>query len=444
MTQHALNSARRRGLADFALTPSAPLRTALPLCIPLLLSLGCKGTARSFGSGAAAVTHAEQFFDAIANRYTNVTRGAKYQHARERLTEGALIPSRVFGDTTIWTGGDAKDIRTLFVAGTLIDGKYRLEAAPSVAPPAALGDARHIMILTRFNKNEYAWDTTVDFGVGSITGHDAAMVLTALWTASEGREEPELRADYRGAFPLTAASLGRLFSIDSLAPVQRPDGSTATTLVVRMHTREIETRFPLFAKWLQKYAGGSKYHFRLGDATGATWLDVAGSKGRTTFQFRSQHGRPMPLSGAARPLPESLVLTTDWTMKVKIFTVGVRNLVSEVHLVRTPHERGFNIVSKREPDWSLPFVTEHLIRSSLRYPFQGNGALFGLAIFDSARVQSRLVRRAHLGVQESGLMRWVSGLSSHAMSEFDAGAEREQEVFLREVFTALARDMSGL
>ncbi|MFL5525874.1 MAG: hypothetical protein ACJ79I_05540, partial [Gemmatimonadaceae bacterium] len=155
-------------------------------------------------------------------------------------------------------------------------------------------------------------------------------------------------------------------------------------------------------------------------------------------------GRPIPLTGPARPVPESFQLTTDWTMKVKLFTIGVRNLVSEVRLTDTPHQRGFAVISRREPDWSLPFITEHLIRSSLRYPFQGNGALFSLAIHDSAGAPSRLLRHAHLGVQESGMMRFLSGLSSHAVSEFDAGAEREQDVFLREVFMALAQDVAAL
>src|SRR6185369_10185916 len=98
------------------------------------------------------------------------------------------------------------------------------------------------------------------------------------------------------------------------------------------------------------------------------------------------HGRPIPLTGPARPIPESFQLTTDWTMKVKIFTIGVHNLVSEMRLVNTPHERGVTVISKRVPDWSLPLVTERLISSSLRYPFQGNGALFELSIFDSAGV----------------------------------------------------------
>ena len=446
MTQHHHNSVRRRDLAvDFARAPRTVLRTfAIALPFALLSVGGCRAAARSFGNSANATAHAEQFFSAIANRYTNVTRGPKYQYARDRLTQYALIPSKVFSDTAVWTGGDAQDLRTLFVAGTLQDGKYHLEAAPSVEPPSALGDARHVILLTRFSKDEYAWETNVDFGIGSIAGSDVAAVLTALWTAAEGRSERDLRADYRSAFPLTAASLGRLFSIDSLTPVAHPDGSTSTTLVTRMHTRELGTRFPLFAKWLEKYAGGSKFHFRLADASGAPWLEIAGSDGRTVFQFRSQHGRPIPLYGPPRSIPESFQLTTDWTMKVKIFTVGVRNLVSELRIVNTPHERGVVITSKREPDWSLPLVTEHLIRSSLRYPFQGNGAVFALSVHDSSGVPSRLVRRAHLGVQESGMMRFLAGLSSHAVSEFDAGAEREQEVFLREVFMALARDVEAL
>jgi hypothetical protein len=441
------NSVQRRGLpSEFARRRAAPLPFAtvtLALAVALLAS-GCRLAARSFGTGSNAATHAEQLFGAVANRYTNVTRGAKYTYARDRLAQTALIPSKAFGDTAIWTGGDAGDLRTLFVRGTLIENKYRLDAVPSVPPPSALGDARHVILLTRLGKNEYAWDTNVDFGVGSIKGEEAAAVITALWTASEGRSERDLRADYRATFPLTAASLGRLFSIDSLTPVPQSDGSTATTVLLRMHTREIDARFPLFAKWLAKYGGGSRFRFRLADAAGTPWLDVAGANGRTRVSFRSQRGHPIPLTGPPKPVPESFQLTTDWTMKVKIFSVGVRNLVSEFRLTTTPHERGFSVISKRAPDWSLPLITEHLISSSLKYPFQGNGALFSLSIRDSVGAPSRLLRHAHLGVQESGMMRFLSGLSSHAVNEFDAGAEREQEVFLREVFMALAQDVGSL
>ena len=198
---------------------------------------------------------------------------------------------------------------------------------------------------------------------------------------------------------------------------------------------------------LSKYIGSAHYRFRLTDHGGATWLTADGADARLTLRYRSLHGRLVPLTGPARPMPDSLQLLTDFTMKVKIFTVGVHDMVSDFHLTRTPNERSVSVVTRHEPDWRLPLITEHLIRSSLRYPFQGTGVVFALGVRDTAPgagAQSLLNRRSHLAVQESGILRFLAGLATHAVSEFDAGAETEQDIFLRELFLALEADVRGV
>ena len=410
------------------------------------LASGCRDVARAFGpSSAAAATRASQLFSAFGERYTNVTREPKYDVARTRIAEAALIPSRVFNDTASWTVLTGSSTRTLFVAAEFSDGKYRFGARKSVDMPHAVAEGRHVIVLNRTGEQQYVWDTDVDFAVGSLTPTDVDAFFTALFAASEHRGEGELRADYRAAFPRTTVALGRLVSLDSLVPVNAADGSTSMTMVAHMEPKRIEQRFPLFAKWLSKYIGSARYRFRLTDHGGATWLTADGADARLTLRFRSLHGRLLPLAGPARAMPDTLQLLTDFTMKVKIFTVGVRNMVSDFRITREPNERSVVIVSRRDPDWSLPLITARLIRSSLQFPFQGTGIVLALGVRDKTPgAQSILNRRSHLAVQESGVLRFLAGLATHAVSEFDAGAEAEQDVFLRELFGALEADVHGV
>lgn len=407
-------------------------------------STACRGSAAAFGSDApSALRRSDDLFGALAARYASVLRTPKYAYARGKLSEAALIPSRAFGDTAVWTGEPAPTTRTLFVTGTLADDRYRLVATTDPAPPASIGDARHVIVLNRARENEYVWDTTVDFALGQFGPDQVAALFEAFWRAPEGRDEARLRAEMRAAFPRTAAALGRLYSIEAIAPAANPDGSTTTTMSLLMHPSSIEARFPLFAKWLEKYLGSAEYRFRLLDSSGAPWMQIDGADSRTTITFRSRDGRLAPLTGAVRALPDSLRLVIDYSMKVKIFRVGVRNMVTDIHLDRGDHERSVTFVARREPDWRLPLITERLIRSSLRYPFEGTGVVFSLAVRDGGPGPSLLVRRAHLAVQESGILRFLAGLASHTVGEFDA-AEREQEVFLREVFVAMQSDSRSL
>jgi len=381
----------------------------------------------------------------MAERYTTVARNPKYEVARTRIAEAALVPSRVFNDTVAWTMLSGPTTRTLYVAGEFTNGRYFFEARKSVDPPTALAQGRHVLVLNKTGENQYVWDTDVDFAIGALGPADVDAFFTTLLSTSERRGEGELRADYRAAFPRTTTALGRLVLLDSLLPVNVADGSTAMTVVAHMEPKRLEQRFPLFAKWLNKYIGSARYRFRLTDHGGATWLTADGADARLTLRYRSLRGKLVPLTGPARAMPDSLQLLTDFTMKVKIFTVGVHDMVSDFRLTRTPNERSVALVTRREPEWKLPLITEHLIRSSLRYPFQGTGVVFALGVRDSTPgTQSLLNRRSHLAVQEGGILRFLAGLATHAVSEFDAGAEAEQDIFLRELFLALEADVRGV
>jgi hypothetical protein len=90
----------------------------------------------------------------------------------------------------------------------------------------------------------------------------------------------------------------------------------------------------------------------------------------------------------------------------------------------------------------LPLITEHLLRAPLRRPFQGNGAMFRLGVRDdSAGGQTLLERRLHLDVQESLILRFIGRLGAVAVSEYAGKAEREENAWLAEVFSALVADV---
>jgi hypothetical protein len=118
-------------------------------------------------------------------------------------------------------------------------------------------------------------------------------------------------------------------------------------------------------------------------------------------------------------------------------------LLTDVVIDNEGHDRGYSFVSRHEPNWDLPFITERLIRSPLRRPFEDEGAVFRILVRDSASAQSTLGRHVHFNVQESAIMRFIGGLASHAMGDLDAKVEADEDRFIRDLFTALQADLKA-
>jgi hypothetical protein len=163
-----------------------------------------------------------------------------------------------------------------------------------------------------------------------------------------------------------------------------------------------------------------------------------------SLKWRVQQGKLTSLFGPPRPWPDTLVLTSDVTLKVKVFTVGVQGLVSDFIITNTGHDRGWTVISQHEPKWVLPFLTERLIRSPLHRPFEGAGSLLRFAVRDTAGGQTVLSRRARLDVQESAIMRFIGSLAGHALGDLDTRVESEEDRFLRDGFSALQGDLRAL
>jgi hypothetical protein len=137
-------------------------------------------------------------------------------------------------------------------------------------------------------------------------------------------------------------------------------------------------------------------------------------------------------------------LNGELAMKVRRFTVGFHDYHADLAVIATDHERAFSIVSRQEPQWTLPLITEHLIRTPLRRPFKGSGAQFRIGFRDSAGVQTILSRRLHLEVQESLILRFINRLAGATLGDWVGKAEEQQMEWLQQVFDGVVADVREL
>ncbi len=405
-------------------------------------TVGCRESLQTLGQPPAigGRSHGEELFGAFAARVTDPARGPKYDSARVRIAAAAVLPSRVWNDTSNWTSASASR-RQLLVSGRFSDGRYRLDATSIVASPRVPADSRHVINLTRLADSEYAWDTAVPFAIGSITALEFGRFVGALLASAEGRSESAVRADYGSVLPRASVVLGQVFRVDSIRTSHLNDRSTIAVFHVSMTPEGVHARYPNFSQYLRKYIHTAKMRWTLTDHAGATYLECSVSESKLLFRIRTLRGVMVAIDGPARPMPDSLSIGGDMTVKVRHFTVGVRDYHADFNVIRTEHERAWSVVSRREPQWVLPLITERLLRSPLRRPFQGSGALFRIGVRDSAGAQTLLDRRLHLEVQESAILRFIGRLGAIAMSDFTGKVEREEMAWLREVFTAVLADL---
>lgn len=433
---------------------SVRFRTTIPrvfagtiLCAGTLIGgmTGCRESLSGFGAGIRARTLTDQFFGALADRHMELVRSPKYEYSRVALTRGALSPSRVFDDTAAWTGISGA-VRVLESFGTHADDKYIFTSHRNVPPPARIADGRHVTTLSRLSDNQYQWDTAVDFAVGSVRPNEIALVVSRLLAAGEGLNEHSARLELAKSLPRSSAVLGALFSLDTLKPVQLADGSTAVTMAVGIHSEQFAQKFAAFGDYVRRYVDPARFHVVVSDGAGDQYLDIQGRERGITVRLRSHDGRLVPLTGALKPIPDLLVITADFTMKVKMFNVGFHELSLDfVNASRGEHERDWTFSARREPKWNLPFFTARLVRAPLRFPFAGEGALFRIGVRAGAGdAPTVIVRQGRLAVQESAILKFINSLTSTAMDDFGVRVEHEENLWLREIFLALRDDARGM
>ena len=387
-----------------------------------------------------ARANADALFGGLATRFDNVQRAPKFYEARSKLARYALSPSGVYGDTSVWTALGRDSTRTLTLLGTHTPTGYLFAPYASVATPTATGDARHVIRLHRRGESEYEWDTAVDHAIGSVTSRQIAAALTALVSAPQHVPGANVHGDNQALFPHTSRVLGELFSLDTIRAVPVGDGSSTVLVRFRMDPDRIAKTRPNLSKYLDKYVSPARYRLRLQDGGGTMWLDAAGSDNVFTISYRVRDGQLLPLTGSARPLPDTLQINVDFSAKFMIFRVGVSRLIGDFAFLRSDQERGWAVHFRHEPDWHFPLAVNTLIRTSLRHPFEGEGITLRVSIRDRSGSQALLSREASVSVQESTIVRWLGGLGNSAMSDFAGRAEAEENRYVFEVLSALKAD----
>lgn len=436
-TEHPLSRPRPSGVTERA------RRAAFVL--PFFAALtSCRDAFAGFGSGSTATRNVEQLFGALGARHADVARNAKYEYARLQLAKGALVPSGVFEDSNAWTRSSGP-VRLLEIQGGLVDGKYTLVSRIGVPEPRKPADGRHAITLSRLSDNEFRWDTTVDFAIGSIRPAELATVLARLAASAEGRTERDVRADLQTAAPRTAGALGQLFSLDSIAPTRLGDGSTAVTLVVGIHSNRLARRYPAFGDYVRRYVDPVRYRVVVSDRSGVPYFEAVAQDQVMTVRMRTCAGELVPLSGPNRPMPDTLAMLVDFKAKVKHLGVGFHGLRMElVHVRHDDTENSWVVTARQEPEWEFPLATARLIRAPLRRPFAGEGSLFRIGVRRDGTGQTVIVRQVRLFVQESAILRFLNSLSGTAFSEFEDRVDREENAWLREVFAGMRADARGV
>jgi len=387
-----------------------------------------------------ARANAEGLFNGLATRFDNVQRAPKFLQARTKLGRFALSPSGVYGDTSVWTSAGPDSTRTLSLSGSHTPTGYLFAPRASVPTPSVAGDARHVIVLRRRGESEFQWETNVDHAIGAVRARDVAAALTAWLGAPEHLAFTRMRADNRELFPRTSRVLGELFTLDTIRVTPQPDRSESVLVRFRMDPDRLKSTRPNFAKYLDQYVSPARYRVRLTDGRGAIWLDASGSDNVFAINYRVKGGELLALTGAARPMPDSLLIAVDFSAKFMIFRVGVSSLVGDFRFLRTEGERGWLVNFRREPEWRFPLAVSHFIRTSLRHPFKGDGITVRVTVRDRPGAQSFLAREADIAVQESGIVRWLGGLGNSAMSDFAGRAEVEENRYVFEVLSALRAD----
>jgi hypothetical protein len=419
------------------------LAPAVAACA-VVASTGCEGAARAFGPApAAARAHVDDFFGGLAVRFVDVQRSPKFAAARGRLARHALSPSRLWGDTAVWTSQGA-DARTLELSGASDGRRYLFQAAGGVSAPDRPGEARHVMRLSRLGDGEWQWNTAVEHAVGRARAHEVASAMQ-LGLAALARPQGDLRPVLRAGLPRTAAALGRLLTLEGAKSTGLADGSRLVELRARFEPARLQATMPAFAEYVRKWIHPSKLALALTDARGgARWLDLRLDKDVLTVRLRTRaDGELLALEGPARPLPDTVQLRTDSRVDYMIWDVGMDGLAGEMTAVRGAHERGWAVRWRRAPEWHIPLGVRHLMSGTLNRPFQGEGTQMRLTLRDSDAGQTLLVRRFDVAVKESAIVRWIGGLGFRAMDDFSGRAEAEENRFLADALFAMRADLGA-
>jgi hypothetical protein len=210
-----------------------------------------------------------------------------------------------------------------------------------------------------------------------------------------------------------------------------------------MHTETLRREAPFYVKYLDDVIVPSRFAATAVDETGARWWDVDARDARLAIGFRVHGGDLAPLDGTPREIPGRVRVRTALSSRTGIFRSGVHDLDADVELLRLPEEKGFTARFRRYPEWDLPFLVPLLLRSSLRRPFEGDGAVLSFGAEAGRDGPTLLTRHYRVAVRESWILRWFGGFAASAVAEFRRG-EAEADRFSAQALLALRDDLVAL
>lgn len=411
--------------------------------LALLAALGaCSPSSDGFRAGPApARAAADDLFGALSARFTNPTRTPKATAARRKFGRHTFTPSLIYNDTSVWNYVNGRDsTRALILAGQPAPRGYLIIPRWPAPSPDAPADGIHGLHLKRLSDSEYDWTTTSDFSIGRISPAGLAQVISGLFAAAEDKSSAALRAQFRAELPRTFATLEKLWRVDTLRAAQDRDGGTSLKLGLRITP---ERMAGAYGNYLNEYLSDTRMRLIATDSRGSRWMEVSLRDKLFTVRIRSRDGKLAPLEGGTRAMPDSLVIRTDLTTKIGLFTVGWSNLVGDFSIIRTANERGWLFRFRKEPEWRLPLGVRHLIPTPLKRPFAGSGSSYRILVYGQPNGQTIVSRRGHTVVQESAILRFFARLSARATGDFYGKTETDESRFLQNVFTAMRADVTA-
>ncbi len=408
----------------------------------LLALAACSPSSDGFRAGPApARAAADDLFGSLALRFSSPIRTPKATAARRKFGRHVFTPSLIYNDTSVWNYVNGRDsTRALILAGEATPRSYLITPRWPAPRPTAPADGIHGLHLKRLSASEYEWINTSDFSVGRITPAGFAAVIAGLFTAAEDKSSAVLRAQFRTELPRTFAILDKLWTVDTLRTVRDRDGGTTLTLGLRI----TPSRMPgAYADYLNEYLSDTRMRMVATDSRGSRWMEVTLRNKLFMVRVRSRDGKLAPLEGGTRAMPDSLILRSDLTTQIGIFTVGWSNLIGDFSIIRGANERGWLFQFRKEPEWRLPLGARRLIPTPLKRPFAGSGASYQVLVYTQSNGQTIVSRRGKTVVQESAILRFFARLSARATGDFYGKTEVDESRFLQDVFSAMRADVTA-
>ncbi len=419
---------------------SANLNAARVVLLASMMAAACTLAPAAVGpTPAEGGRKLDEFLASIERTYTDVAFSPAVVAASEKLDRSTLVPSGVYADSSTWTGGEAQ-ARRFTVTGRFLGDHYVV--MPDTAAPVELGASRRDIRLERLTRRDFRWTTLIEQNLGSIATTDLDRAVTAILAGAASTPGRTIRAATHTRYPRAGVVLGRLVSLDSVDTRQMRRVPTRIRLVMGLHVDRLAVAYPAYAQALSRVVTPTRIHCVVTDADNVVWARIDFDGARLSMDVAAtRDGHFAPLIGAARPMPDSLVLHANVSTKVFMFSLGAREISSRIQLLRAEHRRVWRFTLRDEPTWDFPLALDRLVKSSLARPFADSGARYEIVVSDTVGPQTTLQRRGELTVQESPIVRSIAGFASAITATFSGDALSEENAFFASVLAAIRADV---